>query len=94
MSNYTTITSQEQYSRYKAIRKSFNDYFSEVAKRSYNELTMLIVEWDIKQDPDIVRSKPPVRYIPPEPKEVIVIKASKHTAKKKKEKLEQLKNSK
>lgn len=54
---YTTITSQAQYEKYKEIRKSYSHYISDTAKKTYDHLTVLIVNWDIKQEPGLVEHK-------------------------------------
>lgn len=56
MSELTTITSQAQYERYKAMRTSYVGSHLTPNILIYNTLTMLIVEWDIKNDPEIKRS--------------------------------------
>ena len=57
MAALTTITDQEQYNRYKDMRKSYVSAYTFGGYKIYNELTRLIVEWDIKQDARINRQK-------------------------------------
>lgn len=58
---FTKITSQAQCDRYKEIRESNGRSFSESSKKIYNALTLLIVDWVIRNDPDIEAAKKNMR---------------------------------